>query len=107
MIRHNLDVMHIEKNICDSIIGTVLDIPGKNNKDHLNARRDLKMMKMHEKLLPEKVDRCKYIVPRAPYQLTPQERRQVLDDRNLKMSMLCFVLSSSLYFKQSTFLLSS
>ncbi|XP_048500651.2 uncharacterized protein LOC104886512 isoform X2 [Beta vulgaris subsp. vulgaris] len=74
LIGHNLDVMHIEKNICDSIIGTVLDIPGKNNKDHLNARRDLKMMKMHEKLLPEKVDRGKYIVPRAPYQLTPQER---------------------------------
>ncbi|KAH9697062.1 hypothetical protein KPL71_023450 [Citrus sinensis] len=26
LIRHNLDVMHIEKNICDSIIGTLLNI---------------------------------------------------------------------------------
>ena len=28
-LRHNLDVMHIEKNICDSIIGTLLNIEGK------------------------------------------------------------------------------
>jgi len=41
LIRHNLDVMHIEKNICDNILGTLLDIPGKN-KDSLNARLDLK-----------------------------------------------------------------
>ena len=27
-LRHNLDVMHIEKNICDSIIGTLLNIEG-------------------------------------------------------------------------------
>ncbi|XP_058763597.1 uncharacterized protein LOC131637050 [Vicia villosa] len=39
-LRHNLDVMHIEKNIFDSIIGTLLDIPGKT-KDHKNARLDL------------------------------------------------------------------
>ncbi|XP_076937830.1 uncharacterized protein LOC143605699 [Bidens hawaiensis] len=31
--RHNLDVMHIEKNICDNVIGTLLDIGGKS-KDH-------------------------------------------------------------------------
>ena len=34
-LRHNLDVMHIEKNICDSIIGTLLNIEGKT-KDTLN-----------------------------------------------------------------------
>jgi hypothetical protein len=28
-LRHNLDVMHIEKNICDSILGTLMNIPGK------------------------------------------------------------------------------
>jgi len=39
--RHNLDVMHIEKkNICDNVIGTLLDIPGKT-KDHTKARLDL------------------------------------------------------------------
>ena len=29
LIRHNLDVMHIEKNICESLLGTLLEIAGK------------------------------------------------------------------------------
>ena len=28
-VRHNLDVMHIEKNVCESIIGTLFNILGK------------------------------------------------------------------------------
>lgn len=28
-MRHNLDVIHIEKNVCDSIIRTLLKIMGK------------------------------------------------------------------------------
>src|SRR3989337_1143493 len=39
-LRHNLDVMHIEKNICDSIIGTLLNIEGKT-KDTFKSRIDL------------------------------------------------------------------
>ena len=39
-LRHNLDVMHIKKNICDSIIGTLLNIEGKT-KDTLKSRIDL------------------------------------------------------------------
>ncbi|XP_074347485.1 uncharacterized protein LOC141686344 [Apium graveolens] len=42
-IRHNLNVMHIEKNIYDSILGTLLNISGKT-KDHVNARLDLQEM---------------------------------------------------------------
>ncbi|KAM1689796.1 hypothetical protein ACFX1Q_031475 [Malus domestica] len=44
LIRHNLDVMHIEKNICDSVVGTLLGI--EKSKDGLAARADL------EQLLP-------------------------------------------------------
>ena len=40
LIHHNLDVMHIEKNICDNVIGTVLNIPGKM-KDNAKTRLDL------------------------------------------------------------------
>ncbi|KAF7150098.1 hypothetical protein RHSIM_Rhsim02G0154800 [Rhododendron simsii] len=40
LVRHILDVMHIEKNACESIIGTLLNIPGKT-KDGINARLDL------------------------------------------------------------------
>ena len=39
-LRHNLDVMHIEKNVCDSIVGTLLNIDGKT-KDTWKARKDL------------------------------------------------------------------
>ncbi|XP_042941123.1 uncharacterized protein LOC122275881 [Carya illinoinensis] len=35
-LRHNLDVMHIEKNICDSVLGTLLSIDGKS-KDTANS----------------------------------------------------------------------
>ncbi|XP_021768464.1 uncharacterized protein LOC110732769 [Chenopodium quinoa] len=28
-VRHCLDVMHIEKNVCDAIVGTLLNMPGK------------------------------------------------------------------------------
>jgi hypothetical protein len=36
LVRHNLDVMHIEKNICERILGTLLQIPSKS-KDGENA----------------------------------------------------------------------
>lgn len=36
-----LDVLHIEKTICESIVGTLLDIEGKS-KDEVAARMDLK-----------------------------------------------------------------
>ncbi|CAL2238511.1 unnamed protein product [Prunus armeniaca] len=35
-VRHVLDVMHIEKNVCNSIVGTLLEILGKN-KDGIAA----------------------------------------------------------------------
>jgi len=35
-LQHNLDVMHIEKNAMDNILGIIFDIKGKT-KDHLAA----------------------------------------------------------------------
>lgn len=49
LVRHNLDVMHIEKNICDTLLGTILDILGKT-KYHLNARKGLVRLNMHKKI---------------------------------------------------------
>ncbi|KAI5350142.1 hypothetical protein L3X38_003033 [Prunus dulcis] len=51
-VRHALDVMHIEKNVCDSIIGTLLEIPGKN-KDGIAARLDLLNMGVKTDLQPK------------------------------------------------------
>ncbi|XP_016165444.1 uncharacterized protein LOC107608064 [Arachis ipaensis] len=57
-LRHNLDVMHIEKNILDSVFRTLLDIPGKT-KDHLNARYDLKDLDIWKNLQPKEVNNGK------------------------------------------------
>jgi hypothetical protein len=40
LLRHNLDVMHIEKNVVDNILGTLLDMKGKT-KDNYEARIDI------------------------------------------------------------------
>jgi hypothetical protein len=51
LLRHNLDVMHIEKNVVDNIIGTILNIKGKT-KDNINARLDLEEMGLRSDLHP-------------------------------------------------------
>ncbi|WMV25531.1 hypothetical protein MTR67_018916 [Solanum verrucosum] len=56
LLRHNLDVMHIEKNIVDSILGTLLDISGKT-KDHAKARYDLKDMGIRKNLHPKDTEK--------------------------------------------------
>ena len=75
LLRHNLDVIHIKKNSCDNILGTLLDLPSKN-KDSLNVRLDLTKMRMHDKLQAQLIG-DKYVVPKAPFNLTLAERRQV------------------------------
>jgi len=42
-VRHSIDVMHVEKNVCESIIGTLLNMKDKT-KDSANAR--LEAMKL-------------------------------------------------------------
>ncbi|KAJ8618010.1 hypothetical protein MRB53_014196 [Persea americana] len=41
LIRHNLDVMHIEKNVFENVFSTVMGVPGKT-KDNDKARLDMK-----------------------------------------------------------------
>ncbi|XP_016185472.1 uncharacterized protein LOC107627126 [Arachis ipaensis] len=45
LLCHNFDVMHIEKNVCDNIVYTILNDSDKS-KDHLKARKDLQLMKI-------------------------------------------------------------
>ncbi|XP_059635684.1 uncharacterized protein LOC132277860 [Cornus florida] len=49
LLRHNLDIMHIEKNICDNVFGRLLDIEGKT-KDTFKSRLDLEAMKIRKEL---------------------------------------------------------
>ena len=50
--------MHIEKNVCDNVIYTLLNESGKS-KDHLNARKDLQAMGIREELWPNDNGRYK------------------------------------------------
>ena len=45
LIRHNLDVMHNEKNICESILGTLLELESKC-KDGEKARLDMEHLRI-------------------------------------------------------------
>jgi hypothetical protein len=48
-LRHNLDIMYIEKNIYDSLLGKLLNIDGKS-KDTLKAQQDLFVMGIRKDL---------------------------------------------------------
>ncbi|KAM0899069.1 hypothetical protein ACQ4PT_021549 [Festuca glaucescens] len=49
LVRHNLDSMHIEKNVFDNVVNTLLDVD-KRSKDNAKARMDMKRMKIREHL---------------------------------------------------------
>ena len=51
MIRHNLNVMHIEKNVFDNIFNTLLCVPSKT-KDHIKGKHDLRELGIRSKLHP-------------------------------------------------------
>ncbi|XP_058741009.1 uncharacterized protein LOC131613346 [Vicia villosa] len=72
-LRHNLDVMHIEKNIFDSIVGTLLDILGKT-KDHIKARYDLQEMGIRERLHPREIGGGRSEFAKACFSMTPHEK---------------------------------
>jgi hypothetical protein len=71
LVRHNLDVMHIEKNICDSILGTLLGMEGKS-KDSEKARLDMEHLGIR-KDQHVVVGNGKYTLPSAHYTLVQDE----------------------------------
>ncbi|RDX74268.1 hypothetical protein CR513_46006, partial [Mucuna pruriens] len=52
LLHHNLDVMYIEKNVCDNVLYTLLK--DDKSKDHLQTHQDLKAMGIKEDLWPNK-----------------------------------------------------
>ena len=47
-LKHNLDIMHIDKSICDNLLGKILGIERKS-KDTDNARLNLEALKIMPK----------------------------------------------------------
>jgi hypothetical protein len=63
LLRHNLDVMHIKKNVMNNFLGTLLDIKRKT-KDNLEARKNLQEMSLRPTLHPLRKENGKtYMLP--------------------------------------------
>jgi len=73
LIYHNLYVMHVEKNVCERIFGTLLDIKGKS-KDGKKSRDDLQKRGLRKSLWP-KVKGQKIFLPPAPHTLSKKEKQ--------------------------------
>lgn len=65
--------MHIEKNISDSLISTLLDVKGKS-KDGLESRKDLQELGIRKELHPQPKGN-KFYLPAAPYTLSKKEKK--------------------------------
>lgn len=78
MLRHNIDVMHVEKNISNLFLRTLLYNKGKT-REFFNARRELMRMKTKKMLHP--IHKCdnRYELPPICYTLTLAERSHFID----------------------------
>ena len=77
--------MHIEKNVCDSIIRTFLNIPGKT-KDSLACRLDLVEIGVRPELAPQ-ISKKRTYLPIACYNLKKEEKCQICETlANIKVS---------------------
>ena len=81
LLRHNLDLMHIERNVAENVISTLLEIEGKT-KDGIRARADFVKLGIRHDLHP-RADGARTKLPTAEYNMKHGEKR-----------MLCHVLKS-------------
>ncbi|KAI9081679.1 hypothetical protein K1719_036333 [Acacia pycnantha] len=72
-----IDVMHVEKNVCDSIVGTLLNIQG-SSKDGVKAILDLQAMGIREDLHPRPYGKRTYCPPTS-HTLSKDEKRSFFE----------------------------
>jgi hypothetical protein len=77
LLRYNLDVIYIEKNVMDNILSTILDIKGKI-KDNLEARKDLQEMGLRPKLHPYTAENGKMYMPPAYHMMSNDDKTAFL-----------------------------
>ncbi|GJW24961.1 hypothetical protein Tco_0038772 [Tanacetum coccineum] len=71
-VPHCIDFMHVEKNVAESLVGTLLNVLGKR-KDGVNARLDLAELGVKPKLFAMQ-EEDKTTLPPAGYTLTNAEK---------------------------------
>lgn len=72
ILRHNLDVMHIEKNVCESILGTLMNTD--KSKDNEKSRLDLQKMGIRPELHPVVDENGKSSIPKPSYRFKVKEK---------------------------------
>ena len=72
--RHNLDVMHIEKNVFDNVFNTVLNVPNQT-KDNLKARYYIKEICRLPELEPDEDGHY----AKAKYMLSTEEKKLLFE----------------------------
>ena len=76
-VRHCLDLMHIGKNVAESIMGLLLNTAGKT-KDGINVRKDMVEMGIRPELAPQEKGERTFLPP-ASYTLTRAEKISLLE----------------------------
>ena len=76
LICHNLDIMHIKKNVFDNIFYTVMDIKGKM-KDNPKARADMKNIYKHPLLELVEVSPWKFLKSKISYTLMREQLKDI------------------------------
>ena len=74
LLRHNLDFMHIQKNVFDNTANTLLGVD-KKSKDNLNARLDLREMDIRPDLHPSDIGNNRSYIPPALYSMDSKEKK--------------------------------
>ena len=78
MIRHNFDIMHIEKNVFDNVVYTIMDVKGKI-KDNPKARADMKNICKRPQLELVEVSLEKFLKPKVSYTLIREQLRDIYE----------------------------
>ena len=71
-MRHNIDVMHVEKNVSDAMLSTVMQ--NAKSKDGLKARKNLEDMGIRRHLHTESRGKKTYMPP-ATYWMSKEEKK--------------------------------
>jgi hypothetical protein len=72
MVCHAIDVMHVEKNVCETLVSTLLDIHDKT-KHTLKARMNLEDIKLRKDLHHKILENVSKKLPTTCYTLSKQE----------------------------------
>jgi hypothetical protein len=77
ILPHNIDLMHLEHNVAESIISMCFDVTDFS-KDNINARKDLATLCSRPLLEAKRNAKGNLTRPWAPYCLKPAERKEIL-----------------------------